>query len=475
MDSRNEQLARNTVILLIGKVLTQFINFILLPLYTAILSPEEYGIFDLFNTYIVLLLPIVSLHLDLGLFRFMLDERDNIEHHKTLFSTFFLVNILSCGIFLLIFLSIHNWISSDYKYFLLLNVVLNVFSSLLLQFSRGLGHNFKYSFGSLLSASITAFSNIILVVFCNVGVVGLFWSVIIGQFCLIIYLFFSLNLLQYISIKSISFHCVKPVLKYSLPLIPANLSWWTINASDRTVISFFLSIAANGIYSISNKFPSLINMFYSVFHMAWMETVTLHIDDKDRDIFLSNTINKLFVFFFSICVMFVACMPFIFKNFVNESYNQAYFLIPILIFASFFSILSGLFSVIFLAKKDTKESVTTAFICAVINIVVDLIFIKKIGLYAPALSTLFSYLIMACYRYVRVRRYVNLEINIYNFVSFLSLSIYVCFSYYLNDFIFSLSSLIFSVIFFICVNKFFILESFNKINFILLRHSGGIK
>ena len=50
--SRSKELVKNTAILTIGKMCTQFVSFLLLPLYTALLSTEEYGIVDLFTTYI---------------------------------------------------------------------------------------------------------------------------------------------------------------------------------------------------------------------------------------------------------------------------------------------------------------------------------------------------------------------------------------------------------------------------------------
>lgn len=75
--SRSKELVKNTAILTIGKMCTQFVSFLLLPLYTALLSTEEYGIVDLFTTYIALILPLVCWQLDQGIFRFMIDCRED--------------------------------------------------------------------------------------------------------------------------------------------------------------------------------------------------------------------------------------------------------------------------------------------------------------------------------------------------------------------------------------------------------------
>lgn len=89
-----QELAKNTAILTVGKICTQCISFFLLPLYTAILSTEEYGTFDLLVTYSTLLLPLVNWQLDQGLFRFMLDLRGNKKKEKSLFSTLFCSSII---------------------------------------------------------------------------------------------------------------------------------------------------------------------------------------------------------------------------------------------------------------------------------------------------------------------------------------------------------------------------------------------
>ena len=74
------------------------------------------------------------------------------------------------------------------------------------------------------------------------------------------------------------------MFKYSIPLVPNGVSWWVINISDRTIITFILGKAFNGIYAVSNKFPTIISSLLGIFNLSWSESSALHIDDKDRDI-----------------------------------------------------------------------------------------------------------------------------------------------------------------------------------------------
>ena len=143
--SRSKELVKNTAILTIGKMCTQFVSFLLLPLYTALLSTEEYGIVDLFTTYIALILPLVCWQLDQGIFRFMIDCREDETKTKALFSSITSVNVVQALAVVLIYLCLQPFSSSEYKIYLLIGVVLNIFSGLLMQFARGLGDMLAYS------------------------------------------------------------------------------------------------------------------------------------------------------------------------------------------------------------------------------------------------------------------------------------------------------------------------------------------
>ena len=102
-NTRQSQLAKNTVILTVGRVCTQCVSFFLLPLYTALLDPTDYGIVDLFSTYATLLLPLCNWQLDMGLFRFMLDARNDDNKQKVMVSTVTNFNHLQTIVFLALF------------------------------------------------------------------------------------------------------------------------------------------------------------------------------------------------------------------------------------------------------------------------------------------------------------------------------------------------------------------------------------
>ena len=146
--SKGKELLKNTAIVSIGKICTQLITFFLLPVYTAVLSNEEYGVVDLLNTLTSLMLPIATLQIEQGIFRYLVDCREDKEKQTTLITTILRFTIIQTIICILIFLCISPFIHNQYKYYLMANLLMGIFSTILLQICRGLGDNTKYAIGS---------------------------------------------------------------------------------------------------------------------------------------------------------------------------------------------------------------------------------------------------------------------------------------------------------------------------------------
>ena len=83
---KKKQLAKNTIIIFFGRVCTQLISFFLLPLYTSYLKTSEYGIVDLIQTYVTLLVPIITLELEMSIFRYLIDSRGKVKETNKLLS-----------------------------------------------------------------------------------------------------------------------------------------------------------------------------------------------------------------------------------------------------------------------------------------------------------------------------------------------------------------------------------------------------
>lgn len=458
-EQRNKQLVKNTVILTVGKICTQFVSFFLLPLYTSILAPGDYGTVDLLSTYVSLLLPLVNWQLDQGIFRFLIEARSDERREKIVISTAFFTNLLQAAAYLLIIFLIYAIWRYEYLWFLIINVVLNIFSSLFMQTARGIGRMTDYAISSFLSAVGTVSLNVLFLVALHLGIKGMMYSLICAQIITVLYLSIRLNIIHYISLKYYSKQCFKELISYSVPLIPNSLSWWVMGGSDRTVISAVLGTYFNGLYSVANKFSTIFITFYNFFNMSWTETVTLHIYDEDGEQYLKTTINSLFSLFASLCIGLIACMPFVYPIFINQQYADGYYQVPILMLAVLCQVLVGLYSAIYVAQKKSKEIAKTSIMSAIINLVVNVALIHWIGLYAASFSTFVAYASMAVYRYHDIKKYIDARLDKKLILKTIFLSAFVLFTYYLRHPILQCIALFITIIDAVLSNKKILLSA----------------
>lgn len=451
--SRGKDLLKNTIIITIGKICTQLITFFLLPVYTALLSTEEYGTVDLLHTLVSLLIPIITFQIEQALFRDLVDNRkDEKRIEKTISTTMFVVSIQTL-IYIIFFMCISMFVHNEYKYFLATNVIASIYSGIMLQISRGLGDNKKYAFGSFLSALVTVTLNIVFIVALKWGAYGMLTASLLGNITCCIYIFISKRIYKYIKLKSYSKKLKTKLWKYSLPLVPNAISWWIFNSSDRVIVTSVLGIAQNGILSASYKFSSVYITIYNIFNMTWTESAALHINDKDANVFISNTINTALKLFVAMAFGIIAFMPFVFPIMINEKFGDAYNQIAILMTSSIFNVIVGLTSVVYIAKKDTKAVAKTSILSAIINLTVNLTLIKFIGLYAASISTLASYSIMAIYRLYDVQKYVKIKLD-KRFVvtAFIMLGIILT-SYYIGNIYINIITVLLTIIYAFIINR----------------------
>lgn len=452
--SREKNLAKNTIIITIGKICTQLITFFLLPLYTGILSTEEYGTVDLLNTLVSLLLPIVTFQVEQAVFRELIEVRGKKDKESRIISSAVITVIFQCIVYLIIFALISPFINNHYKFFLATNVVANIFLSLLLQIARGFGDNKKYAFASFISALSTIVFNVLFLVVIKLGANGMLLGTMLGQIVATIYLFISLKLYKYLKVKDYKKEVIKSLWKYSLPLIPNAISWWVFNASDRVIASTFLGVDQNGILAASLKFSAVFITFYNIFNMSWTESISIAIKDDDVSDYFNRMFNIVLRLFTAMSVGMIACMPFVFPIMINEKFSAGYGLVPISIVGSLFNVIVGLISVIYVAEKNTKAIASTSIVSAVINIIVHLVLIKFIGLYAAVISTFVAFFVMSIYRLMDAsKRYFKIKIDMKFIIQSLIALIFVFVSYYINNIYLNVFVVLFAVLFAIYINK----------------------
>ena len=461
--NKKKELAKNTIIIFLGKVCTQLISFLLLPLYTSYLITEEYGFVDLVTTYVTLIVPIITMELEMSVFRYLVDCRKDKDEKKRVFSNNFIILLASLGVFIVLYLIVSCFWKFDYRYLILFDIVICTFSGNFLQIARGVGRTIDYAISCIITGVSTILLNILLIVVLKLGAFGMITSMAVANGLGAVYLFIRLKMWQYIDFKKKDKKLIKEMYKYSIPLVPNGISWWIVNVSDRTIITAILGAAANGIYAVSNKFPTILSSLLGIFNLSWSESAALHINSPDRDEFFSDVCNTMTKLFTCLGVGMIAVMPFVFPLLVNHSYDEAFYYIPILVLGSVFNVVICLYSAVYIAKKMTKQVAMTSIIGAVINLVVNLVLIRYIGLFAAALSTAISYFVMMMYRHFDLKKYMTITYEKGLVIKTVLIFVFAIVLYYQRNIWLDLVSLVVVVIYAVLMNKSFLKASYQTV------------
>lgn len=450
---KNNDLIKNTGIIAIGKISTQVVSFFLLPVYTAFLTTADYGVVDLLNTLIQLLLPVISLQLEQAIFRFLIEYRSDERKKKEYISTTFFFLVITGVAYTVFMVIVGRFIQNYYKYFLLLNLLSTMFSYVLSQIARGLGHNGIYSVANFFMSFVNIALNLVFIAAMGMGATGMLLSGLIANIFSCIYIAVSIRLYRYLSVKSFKVRLCKEMVAYSFPLIPNQISWWVFNASDRLIISAVLSVSINGIYAIAGKFSTLFVTVFNFFGMSWTEQAAIHINDIDASKYFSKVCEASIRFFSAMILGIIAVMPFIFPYMINVQYADAYIQIPILLLGSYFNSLAGIFGAVYVAKKKTKNIAKSSIYAALINLVVNLVCISKCGLYAASVSTVIAYAFLAIYRIFDTKKYIKICIKKTCYISFLLMYVFVFASYSINRMALNIVTFLIVCIYAIIINR----------------------
>lgn len=409
--SRETKLIKNTAIIAIGNICTKCVSFLLLPLYTSILSTAEYGEVDMVGTYTGLLAIIATLQLEQGVFRYLVEVRDDEKKQNG-----YITNTLCmlCGTLVVIMgclTAILTAVEYQYTPYFLAIVALASIQGVLLQIPRGLGHNVIYTAGSCLYGVFYVVLNVFLIAIFRLGVRGMLAANALAMGVSVGYIVLRLTLWERIDITLIKKETIHELLAYSAPLIGGSLCWWVVGASDRIVINIYLGVAYNGIYAIANKFPSILSLVGGIFNIAWTESAAENVKDANKGDYYEKTINKAIAVYSSCNLVVLCALALTFRFLVEDSYAQAYYQIPILLASGFVHLIASWYGAVFVAFKKTKHVAMTTALAALLNLAINLLTIRHIGLYGATISSLVAFATMTLIRYKDVQKYVRIRIN----------------------------------------------------------------
>lgn len=409
--NREKHLVKSTGIIAIGQLSSKIFTFLLLPLYTAKLSPSDYGTVDLLQTVISLLMYFMTLQLEAAVFRFLIESRGNKEQETGYIVTCFFALIVTSGTFTVALTLINIFRKIPFVHLLILCLWTQAFSYLMQNISRGFGHNGIYSLSSFITTVVSLAINLVLILQFDIGAVSILYAQAFSSLGCGTFILIREKMWKFLSIKDISSEKLREMLHYSLPLIPNAMSWWIANTSDRLLIAFFLGTSFNGIYAAANKIPTIYTTIFNVYNLAWIESVSMAMKDTDRDHYIEKMMNQSYKFFSFLNLGIISSMSILFNVLIGSNYNSAYPHVYILLVSIFFNSMCSLYGGILTGFKDSKTIGLTTIAGAVVNFIINICLIRFVGLFAASLSTLASYLIIMIIRAKECHKYVDFRIS----------------------------------------------------------------
>lgn len=409
--NKYKYLLKNVGLLTISNLGSKVLSFILIPLYTSVLTTGEYGTYDLYSTTVSLLAPILTLTVANGVMRFCLDAQYDKEEVFTIGIVQELKAIIIFAVLIFInytfgIIDILNEYPVQLVFLFLGSRVYNFFSL----FSRGIGQIFDLAVAGALNSISVLSLNLLFLLYLKLGLNGYFLANILAYIIPGFYLFIRSKAWKYLKIKT-KVSTKAEIFAYSKPMIFSNIGWWINNVSDRYIVTWICGIAANGVYSVAYKLPSVLNIFQHIFNQAWALSAVKEAND-DSGKFYSEVYAIYNCGMVILCSIMILFNQFIAKLLFSKDFYMAWKYAPYLMISSVFGALIGLLEGVFIATKKTNIIARTTCVGAVVNTILNIALVSLLGPIGAAISTMFSYIVIWLYRLVKAKELIPLKIKL---------------------------------------------------------------
>lgn len=415
MDNRSKFLFKNVGILTVSNFASKILVFLLVPLYTSVLSTEDVGIYDLAVSTATLLFPILTLNIVDAVMRFSMDASKSKEEIASIGLRIIVLSILPIIVFLYVIsnLDIFQRIHGLEQYILFYYIFYALYQYLI-QFSKGI-EKVKFMGAAGVAATVTMIvSNILFLLVFKWGLTGFFVTNILSQAIPSCYLIIRIKLWDYIRFSRINNEVQKEMLVYCVPLIATVIGWWINHALDKYAVAFMVGVAANGLLSVSYKIPQIINTLQSIFIQAWQISAIKEYGGDDTSVFYGRAFIVINLLITAACSWLILLTKPLGHLLYQKEFFSAWQYVPFLLIASVLNSASGFLGPILSAKKDSKSMAMSALYGALANIIMNIVLIYFIGVQGATIATAISSFIIY---WVRKRAVGNeIKINSYGIV-----------------------------------------------------------
>jgi O-antigen/teichoic acid export membrane protein len=275
MKSRLLSLASDSAVYGLADVISRFLTIFLVPIYTRLFTPEDYGVLSLVNSSLAVVAIFVVLALDNSAHRWYWDTDDDLDRRRTLASwawcqmsvaTFFGAAVfLAAG--LLARTIVHRPETTVYFQLAGLALPLTVLSKVATSWLRMQRRPWATTFYSLGTSLVIIGATLVLVVMMRWGLAGIFVGQIIAY--AVATVVGALLLKSWISPAFVDVSRLREMLRFSLPMIPGGLAYWVVTFADRYFVEAYRDASEVGLYSVGSAIAAVVALVTGAFQMAW--------------------------------------------------------------------------------------------------------------------------------------------------------------------------------------------------------------
>ena len=436
-----KQLASQTFIYGLSSIVGRLLNYLLVPLYTRVFVPGEYGIITELYTYVTFLMILLTYGMETGYFYFTKTENNADKVFSTAATSLFITSSLFVLTGLIFAGNIAEVLDyqSHVNYISLFVVILGLDAFTSIPFARLRQQNKALKFGifKLVNISINIGLNLFFILYLpkaggydeNFGVGYVFLSNLIASGVTLL-----LFIPDFFKVKyNFDFALLKKMLVYSLPLLVSGLAGMINEFFDRVSIKFFYTIPdgitdANnyilselGIYGANAKIAVLMTLFIQCFRYSADPFFFSNKGSKDFNELFAKVNKYLLTFglFIFLGIMFYLD---IIKHFISSTYWDGLRVVPYLLIGHLLVGMVYLQSFWYKLNSKTVYGIYIFVIGAVVTIVLNYIFVPKFGFMACAVANVVCYLIMLIITFLWGRKYLVCKYDFKNIFLYLFLT-----------------------------------------------------
>lgn len=388
MNKTYKSLVKNMGYLTISNFASKILVFLLVPLYTSVLSTAEYGVYDAIVTTVQFIAPIVIFNISDGVMRFLLEG----SKEKEICSIGY--RYVSIGITVIGILCVLNSITglvrflNGYELFCFLYAAFYILNNHYIQMAKGFNAVSLMAIGGVIGTISMLLANIVFLLIFHWGIYGFFIANIIGQ--AIPTIFYVIKFRAKFSLVANDSNLTKQILLYSVPLV-FNTIGWTINSSlDKYCVIYLCGIEASGLIAVAYKIPTILSVIYAIFTQAWQISAVNEFGKENAKIFYSRTFLTVNALGALCCGGLMLFNRFIARYLFAKDFYQAWIFVPFLLLSAMFNQTAGFVGPLLSAKKDSSAMAKAAVIGSIVNFILNIVLIMTLGVQGAVIATAIS-------------------------------------------------------------------------------------